>query len=124
MKSQSRLAEQNKPQKDPVPKKWKETDEYRRIEANTDRLKEQQHTRPQQTEEDADDVSSAEEWQETLLAARANRDLLDIVGGDDQKLERGVSRIVAEAPVKASVSVQPAPDDGLDIPEFLRRQIT
>jgi hypothetical protein len=42
LKPQSRLAEQSKPYKDPVPSKWKNCEEYRRIETNTERFREQE----------------------------------------------------------------------------------
>ena len=42
LKPQSRLAEQGKPYKDPVPSKWKNCEEYRRIETNTERFREQE----------------------------------------------------------------------------------
>lgn len=62
-KPQSRLAERDKPQKEPVPDKWKKIDEYRRAETNTARLKEQQHREDEKSAAEGDD-GDAFAWSE------------------------------------------------------------
>jgi hypothetical protein len=52
LKPQSRLAEMDKPYKEPVCDRWKNTEEYRRIEANTARFKEQQLRRKDEKPDD------------------------------------------------------------------------
>lgn len=108
LKPQSRSLERDKPLNEPVPKKWKEMDEYRRAEANTFRVKEDQHG-----EAAASDASTFMELEEEIahLAVKRShgRDLGYIIGDDDP-------------PAKATASA--AHDDGLDIPDFLRRQST
>lgn len=56
LKPQTRLAQRAKPQKEPVPDKWKKIDEYRRAEANAARLKERQHRERHTAEGDDGDA--------------------------------------------------------------------
>jgi P4 family phage/plasmid primase-like protien len=125
-KPNSRLAQQDRACKEPVPKKWKQTEEYRRIEANAERLKEQQQA-VKQAAQDIDAVLDDllddfdDEDKARLLAAHShrppNRDLLDMIGDGDRA---GVPAVTMPAVAAPAVAV-PAVDDGLDIPEFLRR---
>jgi len=159
-KSNSRLAQQDRPCKEPVPKKWKQTDEYRRIEANAERVKEQQHA-VKETAEGVDAVLDdllddfGDEDRARLLAARSaqhdwrRRTPMQStssggVGSGDAGSEdagRGgagsgdagraavpavkMPAVAAEAaPAPATAAHAHARDDGLDIPEFLRRTAT
>jgi hypothetical protein len=70
MKPQSRLAEQEKSIKEPVPEDWMKTDEYRRIQANTERFREQQRER-MKAEWETPETPEEREEREALLRRAA-----------------------------------------------------
>jgi P4 family phage/plasmid primase-like protien len=125
LKPNSPLVQQDSPRKEPVPKDWKKIDAYRRIEANTERVKDQQPAVRQAAR--SVDAEPAPTPAAPATASPAPAPAAPAAPAPTPAPAAPATASPATA-ATAALSAAAAPaarahahDDGLDIPEFLRR---